>query len=74
MSITLIDKTKPASPIYVRTPIPTFRSEYEKQKYFAENKKRCIEGYGDIPGTLYDYLQNQYLKHRVVPQGHGLPR
>lgn len=70
MSITIVDKTKPPSPIYVRKPIPTFKSEYEKEKYYAQNKKRCLEGYGDIPGTLYDYLQNQSLKHRLVPRGH----
>ncbi len=71
MGITIIDKTKPPSPIYVRTPIPTFRSELEKQRYFAENKRRCLEGYNGLPGTLYDYLQNQYLKHRVIPKGHN---
>jgi len=69
-SLTLIDKTKPPSPIYVRQPIPTFRSEYEKQKYYEENKKRCLEGYGELPGTLYDYLQNHFIKHRITPVGH----
>ena len=68
--ITIVDKTKPFSPIYIRKPIPTFRTEYEKAKYYAENKKRCLEGYGELPGTLYDYLQNQFLKHRIVPSGH----
>lgn len=68
--IIIIDKTKPPSPIYVRQPIPTFRTDYEKQKYYVENKKRCLEGYAGLPGTLYDYLQNQYLKHRIVPPGH----
>lgn len=66
----IIDKTKPPPPIYVRTPIPTFNSDYERQKYFEENKRRCLEGYAGLPPTLYDYLQNQYLKHRIVPKGH----
>ncbi len=70
MSITIIDGSKPPSPIYVRQPIPTFRSDLEKQRYFAENKKRCLEGYAGLPGTLYDYLQNQFLKHRIVPKNH----
>ena len=68
--MTIIDKISPPSPIYIRKPIPSFRSEYEKQKYYAENKRRCLEGYSGLPGTLYDYLQNQKLKHRVVPAGH----
>ena len=64
------DGKKVPPPIYTRTPIPTFRSTLETQRYFAENKKRCLEGYGGLSGTLYDYLQNQFLKHRIVPKGH----
>lgn len=66
----IIDKSKPLPPIYVRTPVPLFRTDYEKKKYYDENKRRCLEGFGELPGTLYDYLQNQKIKHRLTPKGH----
>lgn len=69
MSLTIIDKSK-KSPYFVWTPRPTFRSLYEEQKYFEGEKKKWIEGDGDVPGSLYFYLKEGFIKHRVIPQGH----
>lgn len=67
--VTIIDKSK-RSPYFVWKPRPTFRSIYEEQKYFAEEKTKWIEGVGEVPGSLYFYLQECFIKHRIVPSGH----
>ncbi len=65
--ITIIDKTKPLPPIMVRAPIPeTFKTTLEEQKYWEEEKKRSIEGYNDLPGTLYHYIQHQLIQNRYT--------
>lgn len=69
--MTIIDNTVPYSPLYTWRPHPEhFRSTYEKDAYWAEEKCRWIEGYGELTGDTYFYWQEQWLKHRVVPKGH----
>lgn len=68
MSITIIDKTADPAPIWVRKEKPKFRTTYEKDKYWASQKKLWIEGYADIPGTLIFKTQELKIKHRV--KGH----
>ncbi len=68
-SLTIINKKK-KSPFFVWKPRPTFRSIYEEQKYFAEEKTKWVEGVGEVPGSLYFYLQECFIKHRIVPKGH----
>lgn len=59
----IIDKTKPPKPRYVYQPVPeNFKSTYEAQKYFEEQKRRWIEGYAGLTGPHYFYLQEGYLK------------
>lgn len=65
MSITIIDNIKDPSPILELKPKPTFRTEYEREKYWAEEKKRWIEGYNGLPGTFYHAVQEQAIKRRV---------
>lgn len=59
MSIFL--KTKPDRPLYVRHNKPTFKSEYEKGKYWDTERKRWHEGYSGLSGTHYMYLQEMKL-------------
>lgn len=66
MSITIIDNTVEYSPILEYIPKPTFKSEYEKEKYWDEEKKKCLEGIGEIPGTLYHKTMHQVIRHRVT--------
>lgn len=56
-----------ATPIYKRVPTPAnFKTTLEKQKYWAEEKRRWIEGYGSLPGTYYHFLQEQVVKDRLT--------
>lgn len=52
------------SPILEYKPKPTFRTQYEKQKYWEGEQKKWVEGIGDIPGTLYHKTQEQKIKDR----------
>lgn len=62
----IIDKTKPSSPILVYSPPPSFNTQYEREKYRAEEKRRWIEGHNGVPGTLYHYIQEQKIKNRLT--------
>jgi len=67
MSLSIIDNTKPKSPIFTYQPIPTiFRTELDEQKYWVEEKRRWIEGYEDMTGALYYYATQIKLKDRVT--------
>jgi hypothetical protein len=61
----ILDRTKPPPPILVHTPKPKFRTDYERDKYWAEEKRRWIEGFNGVPGTLYYKTQEQWIKNRV---------
>lgn len=63
-NITIIDNTIPYSPILEYKPPPSFRTEIEKQKYYEGEKKKWIEGVGEVPGTLYHKTMMQKLKNR----------
>lgn len=65
MSFNIIDKIKDPFPILEWKPKPTFRTEYEREKYWAEEKRRWIEGYNGFPGTFYHAVQEQSIKRRV---------
>lgn len=64
MPLTIIDKTLPPSPILEWKPKPTFRTQYEREKYWAGERIKWIEGVGDIPPTLYHKTQEQKIKDR----------
>ena len=64
--ILIIDGTKDPAPFYVRHEVPTFRTEYEKQKFWAEEKRRRMEGYYDLTGDHYNYVQWQHIKNRIT--------
>lgn len=61
-------KKKP--PIFIPEPVPLFRTQYEREKYWAEEKRRAIEGYSGMPGTFYHSITQQHIKHRIVTYGH----
>ncbi len=50
--------------ILEHTPKPIFRTEYERAKYWQKEKVKWIEGVDGIPGTLYHYIQEQWIKDR----------
>jgi hypothetical protein len=65
--IEIIDKIKKPAPKWVAPkPKPIFKTTLEKEKYWALEKKRWREGYGDgyshICGIHYFYLQEGWLK------------
>ena len=62
----ILDKTKPPKPFFIREPIPTtFKNTYEKQKYWANEKKKWIEGISeDVNGWAYYYGSQIILRHR----------
>jgi hypothetical protein len=69
MSIEIIDKIKPKAPIFTFKPAPTiFKTSLDETKYWQEEKRRWIEGQGDLTGMLYYYATQIKLKDRV--RGH----
>jgi hypothetical protein len=61
----IIDKTIPPSPLYVRHEKPDF-SKYKhpqlsKEKYWETERQRWLEGYSDITGIHYLYIQELKL-------------
>ncbi len=66
MSVTIIDKTKPPAPFFTRKPIPTFKTDLERQRYWGKEKEYWINGYNkDIGGMLYFYATQIKLKDRL---------
>lgn len=62
-SLTIIDNIKPKSAAFVYTPPPTFRTSLEKQRYWAEEKRKWIEGYSeDVNGFHYFYMTQCLIK------------
>jgi len=63
----VVDKIKDPAPFFTRKPHPTtFKTTYEEQKYWAQQKKYWVEGYNeDINGMLYFYAQEIILKDRI---------
>lgn len=58
----IIDNTKdPACP-YRYAPTPIFRTAYEQQSYWAEEKRRWIDGYNGLTGKHYFYLSQCKIK------------
>lgn len=66
MSLTIIDKTAPPAPFFTRKPKPkVFRTDLERQRYWAKEKEYWINGYNqDIGGMLYFYATQIKLKDR----------
>jgi hypothetical protein len=63
---TIIDNTKPRAPIFEYEPTPIFRTTLEEQKYWQEEKRRWLEGYGEMTGPLYYYATQIKLKDRLT--------
>jgi hypothetical protein len=63
--MTIIHKKKTNSPIYVREPIPLFRTTLDEQRYWEEEKRRWVEGYQGMPGTFYYSVTQGWIKDRI---------
>ena len=54
--------------IYVRKPLPDFKSDLERQKYRIKEKQKWLEGAHGLTGMYYHFLQEQTIKDRVSGQ------
>jgi len=61
----IIDKMKKKAPILERVHIPTNMSKLEEQRFWEKQQKIFLEGYYDIPGSLYYSFNFCMIKHRV---------
>lgn len=63
----VIDKIKSPTPFFTYKPKPTFNTEIERQRYWAKEKERWINGYSeDVNGMLYFYATQIKLKNRIT--------
>lgn len=62
--MTILDNTKPPSPILTYHPLPDFKNLLEKQRYYYHQKELWIDGENGVPGTLIHKTQEQKIKHR----------
>lgn len=67
-------RRKETKPIFTYQPPPIFKTKLEAQKYWEEEKRRWIEGYGGygngsgtgVPGTFYYACTQGWVKNRVT--------
>lgn len=62
--MTIIDKINPSSPILEWRPKPSFKTQLERDRYWAKEKIKWIDGTESVPGTLYHKTQEQKIKNR----------
>jgi hypothetical protein len=64
----LIKDASNPTPFFTRKPVPeVFKTEVDRQRYWAKEKKRWIEGYSeDVNGMLYFYATQCVLKDRIT--------
>lgn len=62
--MTIIDHLNPPSPILTWTPKPEFKNQLARDRYWAEEKIKWIEGTESVPGSLYHKTQEQKIKNR----------
>ena len=62
----VLERFDPTKPIHNFTPIPTFRTNLEKEKYWATEFKRWIEGHEGLPPSLYFMVTQGMLKNRIT--------
>lgn len=63
--ITIIDKTKPPAPRYTFKPHPQadeFKTTLLREKYWATERERWIEGYNGLCGAHYQYLSQWKIR------------
>lgn len=59
---TIINKTIPKTPKFVYTQKPTFRTDLERERFWAIERERWVEGYGGLKGMHYFYLTQCSIK------------
>lgn len=62
----VLNNFKRGEPIYVRKPIPTFKSESDKVKYYEKKYDLWRNGDGKLTGMHLYYLDNIKLANRVT--------
>lgn len=62
----VLERFDPAKPIHTFTPVPTFRTNLEKEKYWEGEFKKWIEGYEGLPPSLYFMVTQGMLKNRIT--------
>lgn len=71
----IINKSFTPSPIWVHKPKPENMTPKETERYFKDEYVKWVEGVEylgngiGIPGSLYHFIQEQWIKHRVVDIG-----
>lgn len=58
----IIDNTKDHACPYRYSPPPMFRTTYEEQKYWEEEKEKWVNGYNGLTGKHYFYLSQCKIK------------
>lgn len=62
----VLERFDPAKPIHTFTPVPTFRTNLEKEKYWEGEFKKWIEGCEGLPPSLYFMVTQGMLKNRIT--------
>lgn len=62
----VLERFDPAKPIHTFTPVPTFRTNLEKEKYWEGEFQKWIEGYEGLPPSLYFMVTQGMLKNRIT--------
>ena len=66
LDVDILKQFKRNEPIYVRKPIPTFKTEYDRDKYYDNKKRIWVEGEGGLTGMHRFYLDEILLENRVT--------
>lgn len=62
----VLERFDPAKPIHTFTPVPTFRTNLEKERYWEGEFQKWIEGYEGLPPSLYFMVTQGMLKNRIT--------
>lgn len=66
LDTSILSQFKKNQPIYTRKPVPTFNTEYERDKYYDNKKRIWAEGQNGLTGMHIYYLDEIYLFNRVT--------
>lgn len=64
----ILKEFKRNEPIYKRKPKPSFKNEYERDKYYDKKKRVWLEGADGLTGMHIYYLEEILLENRVTAE------
>lgn len=70
LDVDLLKQFKRNDPIYTRVPPPTFRTNYERDKYYDNKKRIWAEGANGLTGMHIYYLDEIKLENRVTGEAY----